>query len=252
MDAKSYLSYSDLAWTEAILAPPVDFEKETELFCQAVKDKSSFPVKSLLHLACGAGCNDYTFKKHFAVTGIDISPQMLAMARKQNPEVEYIEGDMRTVRLNREFDAVTIPDSIDYMQTENDLQLALMTACSHLKPGGVLHIVANTKEELRENNFVYSAEKDKIKITVFENNAIPDPRQDRYEAAIIYLIREGEKLTIRSEVHKLGLFSLVLWRRLLSTAGFSNIEESKIEQLYDRYMPEGGRYHLTMFVGNRA
>jgi len=39
-----------------------------------------------------------------------------------------------------------------------------------LKPGGVLLIVANIKEEFRENNFVYTGSKGDVEVTIFENN----------------------------------------------------------------------------------
>jgi SAM-dependent methyltransferase len=248
MGKTNYLSYSDLAWTEPILAPPENYVEENRFFCEILNEYSQMEIKSLLHLACGAGCQDYTFKQYFSVTGLDISPQMLALAKSINPEVSYIEGDMRTARLNRQFDAVVIPDSIDYMQTENDLRLTIATAYEHLRTGGVLLIVANTKEEFQENNFIYTAKKDQLTITVFENNFIPDPQLDRYEATIVYLIRKNGKQKVVSETHQLGLFALDLWMNLLTETGFSGIKRSKLEQLYDRYMPETGRYHLTTFL----
>jgi len=54
-----------------------------------------------------------------------------------NPEVAYCIGDMRSVRLEKVFDAVMIADSIDYMLTSEDLRAAFETALVHLKPGGV-------------------------------------------------------------------------------------------------------------------
>jgi predicted TPR repeat methyltransferase len=61
---------------------------------------------------------------------------MLEIAAQINPEIEYIEGDMRIVRLNRKFDAVAIPDSIMYMSTLSDFSAAIQTAAEHLKPQG--------------------------------------------------------------------------------------------------------------------
>ena len=60
---------------------------------------------------------------------------MLTLARKLNPEVDYHQGDMRNLRMDGVFDAVTIFDSINSMLTENDLAAAFTTAYIYLKPG---------------------------------------------------------------------------------------------------------------------
>ena len=77
------------------------------------EENSKIEVETLLHLGCGGGHNDYTFKKHFKVTGVDISENMLKLARKLNSEVTYYYGDMRDIKLTGCFDAVTILDSIN-------------------------------------------------------------------------------------------------------------------------------------------
>ena len=64
------------------------------------------------------------------------------------------------------FDAVAIPDCIDYMATEEDLQCAIQTAAVHLKPGGVLLVVAKPEETFRNNNFAYFGEKDGVHVEI--------------------------------------------------------------------------------------
>ena len=83
------------------------------------------------------GYNDYTFKKHFKVTSVDISEDMLTLAKKLNPEVNYQYGDIRTIQLGEKYDAVTILDSINYIKTVEDLQRTFITTYEHLKPEGV-------------------------------------------------------------------------------------------------------------------
>lgn len=129
--------YSDLAWTWPIISPPEHYIEEAEDFRRTIMAHARIPAATLLDLGCGGGHNDWTLKKHFQVTGVDISPEMLELAARLNPEAEYLQGDMRTVRLGRLFDAVVIADSIDYMLTEVDLRAAFVTAYEHLKPGGV-------------------------------------------------------------------------------------------------------------------
>jgi len=241
-------AYTDLAWTEPIVAPPEEYVEETELFSKVIREHSTNESKTLLHLGCGAGGNDYTFKKHFKVTGVDISEDMLEIARRLNPEVVYYQGDMRSVELGECFDAVAFPDSIGYMTIENELRRTIITAHKHLKQGGLLLIVTNIREEFQENNFVYTGTKGDVEITVFENNHMPDPTGTTYEATLIYLIRRRGKLEVITDCHTIGIFKLQTWLDLLKGVEFGNVSQIRIDHSYDRFLAGEGKYPLLMLV----
>jgi SAM-dependent methyltransferase len=240
-------AYSDLAWTEPIIAPPEDYAEETEAYVKAIKEHSKIEAKTLLHLGCGAGINDYTFKRHFKVTGVDISENMIENARNLNPEIVYLRGDMRTIKLGESFDAVAIPDSIGYMTTLKDLRKAVITTYKHLKPDGVLLIMANIKEQFKQNSFVYTGSKGNVEITLFENNYISARTETTYEATLIFLIRREGKLEIHTDRHIIGIFNLKTWLDLLKEVGFE-VKHMKMEHLYDRFVMGEGEYPLTMFI----
>ncbi len=141
------------------LATPEAYEAEAAVYIDLIQGQAKAPPCTLLHWGCGAGGYDRVFKRHFTVTGVDLSAGMLEIARSAQPEIDYLEDDMRTVRLNRQFDAVAIPDSIDYMATREELEKAVQTAAVHLKLGGVLLVVGKTQETFQNNNFAYSGEK---------------------------------------------------------------------------------------------
>lgn len=247
MSTSSWRSYTDLAWTETIVAPPENYVEETTLLCRLIEEHSVIDVRTLLHLGSGAGINDYTFKRYFDVTGVDISNGMLEIATEINPEVTYLLDDMRTVRLGKLFDSVVIPEALAYMRTREDLHKAIFTADEHLKPGGVLLITAHVKEQFRENNFVYTGSKNGIEITVFENNYIPDPAKEGYEATIIYLIRRNSKLEIHTDVHKLGLFKLETWKEVLKGFNFT-VKKVQTDHLYEPFIMGEGEYPLVNFI----
>jgi len=250
MKTTKWHAYSDLAWTEPIIAPPKEYAEETELFSKAIKEHSKIEARTLLHLGCGAGGNDYTFKKHFNVTGVDISEGMLEIARKLNPEVTYLYGDMRTIRLSECFDAVAIPDSIGHMTTLEDLRKAIITADKHLKPGGVLLIVADIRKDFKDKNFVYTGSKGDVEVTLFENNYIPDPNGTILEVTCFFLIRRKGKLEIHTESDIVGIFKMEVWLNLLKEVGFE-INQMRLEHSYDRYILGGDEYPLSMFVCNK-
>lgn len=242
----NWIAYNQLAWTDTILARPEDFEEEATTYVNLIKPHLSVSSPTMLHLGCGAGGHDFHFKKHFSVTGVDLSEGMLEIARKRNPEIQYLHGDMRSLRLDQKFDVVAIPDSIMYMTTLEDLSKALSNAAAHLKRDGVLLVVAHTKEEFRNNNFAYTGEDDNTHITVFENNHIVS--DTTYEAAIVYLIRQEGRLEIHHEVHTLGLFSYDEWRGIFDRLHLK-VEQMNLNHLYDKYLLEEGEYHLKVFVG---
>ncbi len=195
---------------------------ETEAACKIVNEASRIPVRTLLNLGCGGGHNDHTLKRHFDVTGVDVSEAMLALARRLNPEVRYFQGDMRTVRLGETFDAVTIFDSINYMLSTADLGAALATAHVHLKPGGVLLTCVEHHPGLfRQNASEASVHaRDGVEIAFFENVYDPNSRDTTYEVTFVYLIRRGGELALETDRHLCGLFPLGTWHHILADLGF--------------------------------
>jgi len=247
----TWIAYNDLAWTEDWLANPAEYEDEVMAYVDLIKRTAAEPPSILLHLGSGAGGHDRIFKRHFTVTGVDLSLGMLNKARAAHPDIEYIEGDMRTLRLNRQFDAVVIPDSIDYMASLDDLRRAIQTAVMHLKTGGVLLVVAKTEETFQNNNFAYTGEKDGIHVTLLENNYINPFRPNTYEATFVYLIRQQGELTIRTDHQVLGLFSQATWDKVFNNAGI-NVQKTNLDGIYDPYLLNDGEYPLTIFVGQKV
>jgi len=248
--ASSWAAYNELAWTEGLLADPGDYEGEVGRYVDLIKRYSSHAPYTLLHLGCGAGGHDTVFKRHYAVTGVDISRGMLDRARLRHPDLEYIEDDMRTVRLGRTFDAVVIPDSIDYMSSLPELRMTIETAAAHLKPGGILLVAGKTLEIFRDNNFAYTGEQENLHVTLLENNYINRYRPDTYEATLVYLIRERGELTVHTECHVLGLFPQEAWEKVFAEAGLS-LQEADLDGTYDKYLLGGGEYPLKIFIGRK-
>jgi SAM-dependent methyltransferase len=221
--------YGDLAWLWPIVSPPEDYVEQSELLAKIIKERSKIGPGTLLHLGCGGGHNDHTFKEHFEVTGVDISDEMLKLARDLNPEVKYRRGDMRSVRLEEVFDSVVILDSIDYMCTEADLRSAFVTAYEHLKPGGIFATFVEDRPGTFKQNRTKSSFRSNgnIELVFIENSYDPDPGDTSYEASFVYLLRRAGELEIHTDKHTMGIFKLETWLRLLKEVGFS------VEQMND-------------------
>jgi SAM-dependent methyltransferase len=74
----------------------------------------------------------------YTVTGLDISPDMLRIARRR-VKGKLHQQDMRNINLPDRFDAIIcLGGSFTYMQTEEDVTGALRSFYDHIKPDGVL------------------------------------------------------------------------------------------------------------------
>jgi SAM-dependent methyltransferase len=214
--------YSDLAWLWPIISPPDHYVAEALEFVDAIRKHARIEVRTLLDLGCGGGHNDHTLCKYFQVTGVDLSQAMLALARKLNPDVTYLIGDMRSLHLGETFDAVIVADSISYMLTEQELGQAFATAYEHLQPGGVFCTYAEETPDCFEQNGTYSSThvQGDVEVALVENYYDPDQTDTTYEMTLLYLIRRSGRLTVETDCHRLGIFPVETWLRLLRQAGF--------------------------------
>jgi ubiquinone/menaquinone biosynthesis C-methylase UbiE len=248
----NWKAYNDLAWTVDWFVGPSDYEDEVSHYISLIHKYAANHSTTLLHLGSGAGEMDWVFKRHFTITGVDISSGMIAKARSTHPDIEYIEGDIRSLHLKRKFDAVVIPDCIDYMVTLEDLNKAIKMAVYHLKLSGILLVVGKTLETFQNNNFAYTGEKDGIHITLLENNYLNPSTRNSYEATLIYLIRQQEsqqeKFTVHMDRHVLGLFSQKDWEKVFRDNGLV-LHRSTLDDVYDKYLLGEGKYPMQVFIG---
>jgi trans-aconitate methyltransferase len=93
--------YTDLAWLWPMWGDPAE---EYAQYCRHVAgliaQHAKHPARTLLDIGCGGGKNVFNLKETFSVTGLDLSPTMLAQARDLNPECAFVQGDMRSFQLN--------------------------------------------------------------------------------------------------------------------------------------------------------
>jgi SAM-dependent methyltransferase len=200
----------------------------------------------LLNLGCGGGKNVLNLKREFQVTGLDLSPVMLVQAKEMNPGCTFVQGDMRTCRLGRTFDAILMDDAISHMSCRTDFAAAFLTAYYHLNPGGVLVATPDvTIETFQQNKTTTTpATRDRLDVVFVENVYDPDPTDDQYETTIVYLIRDqGRQLRIETEHWTMGIFSLDTWRNVLRETGFEVHE--------GRYNPGGDEYTVFTCVKTR-
>lgn len=227
--------YRDLARWWPLLSAPAEYVEEAGLYRDAFERNARRPIETLLELGSGGGNNASHLKKRFPrMTLVDLSPDMLAVSRALNPELEHIEGDMRTVRLGRRFDAVMIHDAIAYMTTEEDLGAAIETAAAHLEPGGMaLFVPDETTETFRASHSSGGNDGEHASLRYFQWTH--PLRGTISRVTYVYVIVEGDGPTrVEWEDHETGVFPRATWLGLIERAGLEPFalpyEHSDFEQ----------------------
>jgi SAM-dependent methyltransferase len=223
--------YTDLAHLWPHLSPPEHYAQESEelreLIDQALGEPPAGQRWSLLELGAGGGHSIVHLKEHFDCTASDLSPQMLAHCNKLNPNVPTVEGDMRTLRLDKPFDAVLICDAIDYMTTRADAVASLQTIAAHLRPGGVAlfaptytHETFNDGEVADDGTTIPGIAGDDD-LTYFSFVHDPIPTDTQFEMILLYLIRDSETRQVQTieDRHTCGIFSIADWQAMAAEAG---------------------------------
>lgn len=231
--------YQELANWWQLFSPVEEYRDEAASFLTMLRENCQSPCRSVVEFGSGAGSNAFYLKKEFEMTLVELSPEMLAESLKINPECEHLAGDMRDVRLDRQFDAVFIHDAICYMTTEDELRQAIETAFVHCKPGGTAVIAPDYVRE----TFKPSTEqggRDGSSGTKDENRSIrwliwtfdPEIGDTTYAVHFAFLLKEGEVVRVEYDRHAEGLFARADWMRFFERTGFN--PPKIIVDLYDR------------------
>jgi SAM-dependent methyltransferase len=230
-----YHFYRELAEWWPLISPTEDYAEESA-YVGSLLDEPD--IKTVLELGSGGGHVAFYLKPRFEMTLVDLSEQMLDMSRRLNPECAHFQGDMRTVRLDRQFDAVLVHDAIDYMATEDDLRQAMKTAFVHCRPGGVAllipdHITENFQPGTDHGG---SDADDGRGVRFLEWTTDPEPSDTSISTDYTFVLRGRDGRTrLVHETHVTGLFPRQTWLRLLADVGFE--AEALIEETTEDRTP---------------
>lgn len=203
-----------------MLSAPKEYAEEAAFYTQVLKDACG--PRTVLELGSGGGNNASHMKKDFEMTLVDLSESMLEVSRALNPECEHLQGDMRDLRLDREFDAVFIHDAIAYITSEHDLSATFETAYIHCRAGGVaLFCPDYVRETFRETTDHGGHDGEGRALRYLEWVTDPDADDDRYTVDMAYLLREGDREPrVVHERWTEGLFPQQRWLELMTEVGF--------------------------------
>ncbi|HCJ10510.1 MAG TPA: class I SAM-dependent methyltransferase [Clostridiales bacterium] len=221
--------YSEFAAIYDAVMRDVAYEMWAD-YIEEVCRRHGLRPETVLDVACGTGSSTLPLaRRGLRAAGVDISPEMLAIARAKAEalglEVEFVRQDMRRLRTDRlrtgpTFDLVTcLYDSINYLTDPRDIEEAFCRFHAALRPGGLLVFDVNSAKRLSQMS----------QTTLFMEG--PDWAfigQNSYDpAGCIWTItvtgfvrRRGELYRRFREVHRERAYSLEEVGRLLRRAGF--------------------------------
>ena len=184
-----------------------DYPAEAKTVRKFIQKYKQSEGDSLLDIGCGTGIHANLLSKYYQVEGLDIDPKMLAVARKNYPEIRFQQGDMVDFKLKKKFDIIVcLFSAIGYVKTKSRLQKTIKSMSQHLLPGGVVlvepwftpnqwhpgrtYVTQVNKPDAKIVRMSYSSKKGNISIIEFQ-----------------YLIGTPKGIERDSEILEMGLFT---------------------------------------------
>jgi SAM-dependent methyltransferase len=238
--------YGDLAGWWPLLSPPEEYVEEAGVYQEILLDSAASEVRRVLELGSGGGNNASHLKARFSMTLVDRSEPMLEVSRALNPECAHLHGDMRSVRLGEVFDAVFLHDALSYLTDVNDVIATARTARVHCSRDGVALFVPDYVTETFEPGTEHGGYDDGTRgLRYLEWVWDPDPSDTTIEADMVYLLREGDEVSVVHDRHPQGLFPTATWLAALAAAGFDGEFET-------RELSDGSLLHLFVGLPNNS
>jgi 2-polyprenyl-3-methyl-5-hydroxy-6-metoxy-1,4-benzoquinol methylase len=130
------------------------YEKTFELFCQSITNYGA----KILEIACGPGnITRYLLKNRedFQILGIDIAPNMLELAKINNPKANFELMDCRNIlSLNQQFDGIMCGFCLPYLSKEEAIEL-IENSYNLLNNNGIIYI--STMEDDYSKSYLHTS-----------------------------------------------------------------------------------------------
>lgn len=100
---------------------------------------ASFHPKSVLDAGCGTGRVAIELARYgIEVLGVDVATSMIEEARRLAPDLNWVEADLATLALVREFDVVVLAGNVPLFCPEASRSALIRACASHVVPNGVM------------------------------------------------------------------------------------------------------------------
>jgi len=202
----------------------VKFVKEKQV-------KYGLEGKKLLDLGCGTGELSIRFAKEgYAVTGVDLSTDMLAVAQAKAGEasvmIPFYEQDMSELEMPDEYDIIGIfCDSINYLQSEEEVVQTFLHVHTHLHKDGIFLFDVHSLYKVNHIFLNYSFGNAEEHLSYIWNSFPGDvPNSVEHELTFFIHDEKTNKYNRFDELHYQITYSIEQYEKWLSQAGFELLE----------------------------
>lgn len=188
----------------------------------------------LLELAGGAGRLAIQLKQagYDDISVLDLSTEMLALAAQHAQEAELdlplIEGDMREWSdFDERFATITsFADSFNYLANEDEILMAFKQVAEHLEDGGqfLFDVISPWQTDVYYPGYMYNWHDDETAFMWSSYGVEEQPHTVEHELTFFVYNEDIDGFQQLQEVHTERTYSLDTYKRLLTEAGFTNIE----------------------------
>ena len=157
--------------------------------------------KSVLELACGTGSILEVLSADYHVAGLDNSTEMLDVAHKKLPNIEFFQANMADFKLEQYFDVVLcIYDSINHLLNFSEWQSMFEKVARHLNLDGLFIFDMNTVEFLNKLNSSQSS------VSHFSKNTMTIGAEPNKEAiTTLKIVVKERKTDGTTQTHKTNI-----------------------------------------------
>jgi len=166
-------------------------------FIEGAFEKYHKKVHSILDLACGTGIHSLYFaRKGYKVVGIDLSSDMLNIARQkartEGLEIEFLEGDIMDLHFNKEFDAaICVNQSVMSCISHSDICDFLNGVKNALKESGIFIVDFLSEYHTGESTTKETFDSDGLKIECIRESKYDEIRQIGIDKTTYFVTDDG-------------------------------------------------------------
>ena len=174
----------------------VPYEKHFS-FIEGAFGRYGKTVHSILDLACGTGIHSIHFsRKGYKVIGIDLSSEMLRLARKkaraEGLNIDFIEGDMMDLRFDSEFDAaICVNQSVMACVSHSDIRSFIVGVKNALKKGGIFVVDFLSEYRIGESTSKEWVDSEGVKIECIREESYDEIRQVMIDKTTYFVTVDG-------------------------------------------------------------
>ncbi len=217
--------YNSFADVYDIFMDNIPYDEWVE-FIEKIWEEYNLKPQLVCEIGCGTGnITQRLANKNYDMIGIDLSQDMLMVARDKNYDNEtnilYLGQDMRSFELYGTVDCIlSICDSLNYIKTEKDLLKVFKLVDNYLDPQGLFIFDLNTKHKFKNvygsNTFTDITDKGAY---IWENNYNEETNINEYNVTFFLKDEEESFYHKYEEFHEEKAHDVETVKALLEEAG---------------------------------